>query len=182
MNVKKYKINNVPKYITILCGISILTLCFVHPMFPNKSEEIGNLSYSYISYNIILIVPVFMILNTLFDGILFFRYKFSCICAICWTILIYYLHCVFTIEKFPFDSYALFFFTALIPGITASITPFFIKKGDRTGLIPISRYDLLWIFVLFAIAVFFIMQFNMLKNTRTEPFNDRRSGKSYVIK
>lgn len=112
----------------------------------------------------ILIIPFIIMLNTLFDSFLIFRFKFNFVFGELWCIIIFYLYCRLAVYGYSPKNMTPAFFLAFISGLAASVLALSIKDCDNSGMSYIKKYDLVWIGLFVAAGVYVVIKCIMIKN------------------
>lgn len=154
--------DTLPQIITICCAIIIGICCFFPFLAPDYAEK--GYTLRNISNNYIFVLPVFILLNSCFDGLWFLRYKFTFVLGLIGVVILFYFHCRFHFEGLSYKAYSIYYYISFFCYIVVMFLPFFIKDCDNSGLIHIGKFDYIWIVFFAAVGIFFLLKFNSLKN------------------
>lgn len=162
-------------------GSIIFAFCCIVPMYMYGEEDYLSL-IDVKNGETFLLIPLFMLLNTIFDKSItrvtlsgihngFLRFKlciFWGIVGIC-SIIIY--PCAFSLfTNVAITEYTPIFYIAIIGCVLLIIAPFLIKENDGTGIKPVKKYDYIWIVLSVLIAV--LLCFATVSKTDELGYND----------
>jgi hypothetical protein len=138
-----------PRIISLI-GIIIFTACFLMPMFECSERDLSILMMP--KGELLIIIPLFMLLNTTFDKIVsrvsflrefgFFRFRL----CIVWGI--FGIITLLSLRSYCGSEYNLskeIYYLAFVGCGLTIIAPFFVRENDGTGLKPIKKLDYIWI-------------------------------------
>ncbi len=121
-------------------------------------------SMSRIFGGYILLIPLIIALDTIFDSFLFFRFKLNFVFCELWCIILFYIYCRVAIYGYTPRDMTPAFYMAFIPAIIASLLALSIRDCDNSGMAYIKKYDPVWIVSFAVIGVITVIRCIILKN------------------
>ncbi len=112
----------------------------------------------------ILIIPLMIVLDTVFDSFLFFRFKFNFVFCELWCIILFYIYCRIAVYGYKPDDMTPVFYISFIFAVTAAVLALSIRDCDSSGMSCIKKYDLVWIVFFAAAGIFIASRCIMIKN------------------
>lgn len=163
MKVNGFKKKNTQRYIMIIISLIIALTCYMGIVKPEYLKYTNEFKIVKATGAYILLISVGIILNTMLDGVVFFKYKFNIMIGALWLIVLYYIYCRFYNYGLSWESYTIWYYISLISAIAVIIMPFTIKACDNTGVISIKKHDFIWIVLLILQAVRGIILINTMR-------------------
>lgn len=149
---------------TLFLAAAMALICFA----PICGEIYGISSQPFSLYQIcgvyILIIPLMIVLDTVFDSFLFFRFKFNFVFCELWCIILFYIYCRIAIYGYKPQNMTPVFYISFIFAAIAAALALSIRDCDNSGMSCIKKYDLVWITLFAAAGIFFVLRCIMLKN------------------
>ena len=112
----------------------------------------------------ILLIPCIAALNTLFDGLLFMRFKFNFVLGELWFIMLFYIYCRLDVYGFTPLYMSAPFYMAFIPAIIISALALSIRDCDGSGMSCITKYDFVWLIFFGVLGILTIIRCIIMKN------------------
>lgn len=178
-NVKQKGFFSLPRIISFI-GIIIFALCCIMPMF-EYSDYDGICLIDEPNGGLVFIIPLFMLLNTIFDKSIsgisfsgaiphrthgFFRFR---LCIVWGVIGVVTLLCLGSnYSGTPGLSRGLFYYLAFVGCGLTIIAPFFVRENDGTGIKPIKKWDYIWIVAVVVIACVLCSRLQFVDSSDTE--------------
>lgn len=162
MNIKRFKIKNLQRYITVLCAVGIAITCdlslikSIYLVYSDSFKLIETVSISFLA------LPVLIVINMFFDGFVI-KYKFNIILGELWLGILFYLSCMFYHVGLSWHTYTTWYYLSAIFGAIVMFMPFTVRACDNTGLVRVKKHDFIWIIILTVMIVSFLVRIYLIR-------------------
>ncbi len=155
---------NIKRLYTLFSAVAMALISFA----PVCGEIYGIPSQPFSLYQIcgayILLIPLMIVLDTVFDSFLLFRFKFNFVFCELWCIILFYIYCRIAVYGYKPQNMTPVFYISFIFAAIAAVLALSIRDCDNSGMSCIKKYDLVWIVFFAAAGIFLASRCIMIKN------------------